>query len=288
MNFVKFVGHCFNCFFKVCKGLPSEKVVDVDGFKVKVYPQSGDFSCIHKQLFWYGNREYYSVGVLKGFKEFLAGGVVLDIGANIGVYSLLLSRLVGCGSVVAVEPFFENFKLLVENIVLNNVRNVHPYSFAFGSEDGFGDLFVSSNSNWCNMVSGSVSVPVTVRSVDSFLCGMTKFPVFVRMDVEGFESEILKGMDLLLSKYSPVLMVEYHKQTIVDFESFYDLLSNNGYYAKFVVFETKVKYPYIIDVLLKGVYPLIYKDVGLDRLFELCDGIDVCPNIFFVKKGCVF
>jgi len=74
--------------------------------------------------------------------------IVVDVGANIGYYTLLLSRRVGSqGRVYAFEPARSNYQRLMRNITMNNATNVKVYQAALGDREGESSLVVGSPDN---------------------------------------------------------------------------------------------------------------------------------------------
>lgn len=146
--------------------------------------------------------------------ELREGDCVVDIGANIGYYALIEARLVGpYGKVYAIEPAPHNMRLLEDNIRLNNYGNVETFQLAIGQQNGILPLYISDNPNWCSFyLSRNVvgQVDVTVTSLDDFLKDK-RCPNLIRMDVEGYEYEILSGMSNILGSSVPLkLFVEFH------------------------------------------------------------------------------
>ena len=152
---------------------------------------------------------------------FNESSVLLDIGANVGLYSILAAKLGGEKSYVyAVEPNAFNFARLLENIGLNQVQDrIKPLNVALSSEKSVQDFFYNSS---IEGASGSqVGQPVTEYgvkfdvvltekkecfTVDSLVdIGMFEKQVtHVKIDVDGHELQILKGMrDFLTSKCAP-------------------------------------------------------------------------------------
>ena len=173
---------------------------------------------ISKELFIYGVHEPLSTKVIKSI--ITRGMTVIDIGANIGYYALIESKLVGPkGKVVAIEPNSENIEFLKLNIDKNSIKNVIIIEAAIGDYDGLGTLYLSEMSNWHSMASSSLlrqtnSIKVKVNRLDS-LIERLKIPVsLIRMDVEGYEINVIKGMLGTLRKYSPCLMIELHPQIV--------------------------------------------------------------------------
>ena len=144
------------------------------------------------------------------------GTRVLDIGAQSGFYSLLLSRLVGPeGTVFAFEPLPANFRILEENLRLNSIQNVMirreavsdfsgNISFDFPREEVSliaGPLLASDNL-------GTFQVPAI--SLDEFV-RQTGGPIhFIKMDVEGAETAVLRGAVQTLKAFHPSMVVELH------------------------------------------------------------------------------
>ena len=125
------------------------------------------------------------------------------------------SRIVGStGRIYAIEPESNNFKLLKRNLELNRTDNVETFHQAISDRDGTSKLYISDSSNLHSMVptantSASETETVSVQTVDSFLAG--KRPVqFLRMDIEGYEYEALKGMAETLRLSNLKMFIELH------------------------------------------------------------------------------
>jgi FkbM family methyltransferase len=142
------------------------------------------------------------------------GWTVFDIGAHIGYFTLLLAKLVGPqGKVVAFEPFLENFRALGENIRLNNKQNVVIEQCAVAATSGM--LSLRSNDTnqltyTASLVHGQPICEVKVVSLDDYVATQLEGINFVIMDVEGAETDVLKGMQSILQRDSPTLLIELH------------------------------------------------------------------------------
>lgn len=159
---------------------------------------------ISRTLFISGTREEQLKYVLE--QEVLPGSNVLDLGANIGSYTIMLARLVGpSGKVYALEPEPRNFSLLEGNIGLNKMEGqVKAFNIAAGDKKDRLKFYISEYSNMHTFVphsrEGKPSKALTGESLDmevidlsSFLNG--KLPVdLIRMDIEGYEVEVLIGL----------------------------------------------------------------------------------------------
>lgn len=158
--------------------------------------------------------------LLDGIREPIATGhilnildtddVVLEVGANIGYYALIEARI--CKKIYAVEPHPENLARLQRNIALNDFDNVIVQQGAFGAIDGKIPLFVSDLSNWHSCRSAPKSdtdfIEVDCFTIDSF-AEANEVPTFIKMDVEGYELQVLRGAEKTLKSIRH-LFLELH------------------------------------------------------------------------------
>jgi FkbM family methyltransferase len=185
-------------------------VPHVQGFRMLV--SSTDVG-IGRELAFYRVHEPLVTNLLPGFVR--QGDTVLDIGANIGYYTLLLSRLVGPnGCVIAVEPHPANAHLLRLNLRLNGINNVQVVSAAVSDGEGQATLFEAEGSNWHSLHptdrTAGKTLLVTTLTVDT-LARQTARPIaLVRMDIEGWELNALRGGAQTLARDCPALIVEFH------------------------------------------------------------------------------
>lgn len=175
---------------------------------------------ISRELLYAGVREVRSTKFLQTFLS--AGDVCLDVGANIGYYALQEARLVGeRGRVFCIEPSRNNIKALEENVKRNGYKNMEVFRAAVGRENKKAQLHLSKSSNWHSFLPTGLdfsgeSEEVDMITIDSFLAGRPS-PDFVRMDVEGYESEVIRGMKGLLAAGKPLkLFIELHCQVLED------------------------------------------------------------------------
>ncbi len=146
--------------------------------------------------------------VLALFEEYVRPGtVVLEVGAHIGTHAVPVSRLVGpWGRVYAFEPQRKLHRELHHNLALNGVTNVVPLRFAIGSGDArVVTMNPSMPGNEGGTAIGSGGDPVELRSLDSF--GFERVTV-IKIDVEGFEDEVLAGAADTIRRSRPALLIE--------------------------------------------------------------------------------
>ncbi|MBF0363047.1 MAG: FkbM family methyltransferase [Oligoflexia bacterium] len=147
----------------------------------------------------------------------------LDIGANIGIYSLYAAFLYSDMTVIGVEPFQPNFSRFVENINLNRINNIFPLQLAFSREDSIKEFFSSdlrigaSGGQFDSNVDES-GVKFEVKNIqrtisikgDSFFKAFPLItPNHIKIDVDGNEESIIEGMtELLESKKIKSILIE--------------------------------------------------------------------------------
>lgn len=159
------------------------------------------------------------------------GGVFYDLGANVGFFSLLASRLVGpAGHVYAFEPLPDNLKYLRRHVDLNEGGNISVIPAAVCDRTGTA-AFGGEKSKAKLMESGPISVD-TVALDELWKNGRIRPPSVVKMDVEGGELSALLGMQELLEATLPHMLIEFHGQFVdgldIDTEC-RTLLRNLGY-----------------------------------------------------------
>jgi FkbM family methyltransferase len=170
--------------------------------------------------------------------EMKPGQVFYDIGANIGVYTIIAARqIVPGGKVYAFEPHGANFSRLSDNIALNHLQGVIiPCSFALHYKDGYYDfrygslnagtsdsqLFNNSNGG-INLADDQIVELKNAVRVDALLAsGRVAPPQHVKIDIDGNEYFILEGMTSLLRSSDAPLSIqvelnEPHSEAIITF-----------------------------------------------------------------------
>ena len=168
-----------------------------------------------------------------------SGDVVLDIGANIGYYTLLAAKLVGAeGSVHAFEPDPDNFALLQKNVRHNNYQNVVLENRAVSDRNGKIELFKAGD-NWgghsiYDAADRSSHITVDVIALDDFFKDGPTAINLVKMDIEGAEVGALQGMIHLFGRHESIkLFTEFSpvalKKSGSSAEEYLDLLKRLGF-----------------------------------------------------------
>lgn len=147
------------------------------------------------------------------------GDVVLDGGANIGFFTMVMALLVGDkGKVLAFEPGPNNIEKLCENIALNKVSNVQIFQKALWSRNCTRDLHLAEDSGLNALVhyaEALSSTPVECTYIDDLGIG----PSFLKLDIEGAEMHALEGAATLLETESPYVVCEANTGALARFDT---------------------------------------------------------------------
>jgi FkbM family methyltransferase len=157
---------------------------------------------------------------------------VLDLGANIGYFTLMMAKQ--AKQVHAFEPEPRNFQTLQKNVELNNIKNAKLYNAAVTETSGTSTLYLCDSnrgmhrvyeSDWCN--EGTTQVK-TIRIDD-----IINHADFIKIDVEGSELGALKGMKELLQRGRSTVLMEFHPPSIIEYgakpRDVYDFMTSLGY-----------------------------------------------------------
>ncbi len=227
------------------------------------HPLTGDririHSYRHKGYWFLGKRREAETMKLLG-KVVLPGGTILDLGAHIGFLSLYFARLVGPGGkVYAFEPGPNNLPYLRRNV--RSRPNIEVVPRGVGDRDGELTLYVESLTGQNNSFVRDFDVfeyykdrafdsgirvteaRVGMVTLDRFARDTGVRPDLVKIDVEGFELEVLRGAVSLLRDIQPLLLIEIQRQK----GSVLELLESYGY-AMFSPEGRPVRLPGDLDV----------------------------------------
>lgn len=200
---------------------PYKNIVEVQGSKMCLDVDEKDVS-LRRTFQFYASNKIHEQATTNLFKEVVKkGNVVIDLGANIGYFTLLSARLAGPqGRVYSFEPETKNFKYLSKNIEINGYKQVTPVQRAVSDKNGKTRLYL------CNYESGHHTInqhegieayrpdlrdkkefiEIETVTLDSFLEGKEKKIDVIKMDVEGAECLALSGMDKILKENKDLKM----------------------------------------------------------------------------------
>ena len=170
-----------------------------------------------EKYFWLGTHEPLVQEWLCTYVK--PGWVVYDVGAHIGFFTLLLSRLVGeGGKVFAFEPDPANAKRLRETVTLNRAMNVRIVPQAVSGNEGTVH-FQADHETMSHIVTvthggetqGAGIIEVRATTLDAFVTGNhNPPPQLIKLDVEGHEDAVLAGSLRILKMHRPLILCEIH------------------------------------------------------------------------------
>ncbi len=157
----------------------------------------------------------YESDQLKMMRKFLnPRSIILDIGANIGWYSLNLSKYVSAGRIIAFEPIAKTFELLKKNIRLNRITNVELRNIGLSDKKGTLEFYYNPRLTGATSLrdldigAGKKKIRCKVRRLDDLADTLPARVDFIKCDVEGAELFVIRGALEILKKAKPVLFLE--------------------------------------------------------------------------------
>jgi FkbM family methyltransferase len=166
--------------------------------------------------YWSGLYESQTQQLISQFLK--PGMTVYDVGANVGFYTLLMSRATGLrGRVYAFEPMPGNTAVLLHHVHLNSLGNVTLVAAAVFSEETVRP-FQEASSNAQGFISDEASGALLVPTVslDQFIARGRPTPDLVKMDIEGGETAALEGARELVKKRRTVWFISLHNDPARD------------------------------------------------------------------------
>jgi FkbM family methyltransferase len=243
------------------------------------------------------SREWESA-TTKLFKKLVKeGDTIIDLGANIGYFTLLAARLVGeKGRVYSFEPEPKNFKYLKKNIELNGYKNVFPQNKAVSDKNGKIKLYIchyDSGHHTINQHKGIDSckpdfkdkeefVEIETVRLDDFLEGREQKVDVMKIDIEGAEMLALSGMDKTIKQNKTLkIFVEFFplllKEMGVVPEDFLRKILDEYRFSVFVIGH---------DYAMKGVSNKEFMRVtNVDEIMDLCKGKLDHLNLLLFKNN---
>lgn len=170
-----------------------------------------------QRLTWFMGR-FYEVDTQLIIRAFVKpGDTLIDVGANIGMITLLASRQVGpTGQVLCFEPNPSACAALRRVIQLNDIKNVEIYELALSNVSETKTLSVTLGHDGLGTLADvtgkrefEVTYPVMTMPGDSILPQTLDGDVFIKIDVEGFEPFVLEGLRDTIQKYRPIILTEF-------------------------------------------------------------------------------
>lgn len=170
-------------------------------------------------------------------------GTILDVGSNIGNHSLYFLLERGASYAYCFEPAKETFDILKKNMEINHLENCTKiFNAGVGASSGTASISMSKEKNTAyTQLSLNEEGDVKVIAIDDI--GIKEKINFIKVDVEGFELEVLKGMIKTLEKDKPTMMIEIWTKNLHEIHSIMDpmgyqfeLMEDRGYQADYICY----------------------------------------------------
>ncbi|MEO6223831.1 MAG: FkbM family methyltransferase [Vicinamibacterales bacterium] len=254
-------------------------VVDAYGFKYQGRTGNSIDEFVLRYGAWEKDRLFFVRDYLKTLND--SNAVVIDVGANTGHHSLFYSQ--HAARVLAFEPFPPVIAMFKQNLALNpHIKNVELFEVGLGDTDAELPFSAPADENHGqgsfraeapqNRGMKPYDTKLRIVAGDEYLKDKNVGPVaFIKIDVEGFEEPVLKGLHQLIEKHRPLLQVEVSPPptgTVDSFARFRSLIPEN--YEFFVLMLSQ-------DGFVKGTYQLQKLDpsaLGKDNQVEVI----ACPK----------
>lgn len=164
---------------------------------------------------------------------------IVDIGANVGLYSLYAKHLPN-SQFYSYEPYKFTYDLLNDNIKLNNITNVQTYNIGLSDKKGKTILNVCLSGDGANTMGANplrfnnpYPIEVETDTLDNIFYNNNIKVNFIKIDTEGWEYNILKGGEKTINKYKPIIQLEYNetnmKQCDINPEQLLNYINELGY-----------------------------------------------------------
>ena len=226
MNFIKKLKNIFQ------NDVDSPKFVEkgiLKGIKIKTHSAKLTEKIV--------NNQYEPWLVSRLIKEIRTNDTVYDIGAHVGITTLIFSRLAANGFIYSFEPDIYNREMLNINLTENNIKNVKVFSEALSNKNGKSQLIVVNNDHSMNVlqekgqsVYGDVNNDkfMNINTIDVQETKLDDFyklknlpaPTCLKIDIEGAEVIALEGMIKIIEENHPKFFIETHniENAIMSFE----------------------------------------------------------------------
>lgn len=201
------------------KGVFNVELCSDKSFKMKSYGYQ-----VENEIFWAGINGGWEK---ESFKHWInlcqTSGVIIDIGANTGIYALMAKAINKNSKVYAFEPVERVFTKLEENVQLNNF-DIHNYEIAVSDNNGEAIIYddmsehvysVTVNKNLLSPQTACKEIKIKTKRLDSFIeeNNITRIDL-MKIDVETHEPEVLAGMGKYLKEFRPDMLIEILNEEI--------------------------------------------------------------------------
>lgn len=211
---------------------------------------------IQQQIYFLGDYEKNEIDYL--YSNLKKGNVFIDIGGNIGLFSLNASKIVGNeGKVIAFEAFTPNYNQFKNHISSNHFQNITLEHLAIADEKSFIEILYNDTYNNVGMASSFLQEYTAKERVESISLdeyvkqkNISKIDL-IKIDIEGGEYAALKGMNEILTHYQPNILIEINnialKSSNRSEEELVSLLTEKGYRKTKIISQNESSYNAVFE-----------------------------------------
>ena len=173
-------------------------------------------------LTWFGACEKEELAI---FKKYIKSGMtVIDAGANIGLHTLMSAKLTGPkGIVYAFEPNHITRQRLEANLKLNNTRNAKIITRAVSNKSNAGFLTSRGELGHAHLINLAGNAEPTLQGEEVNCVTLDDFAAeqkleridFIKVDIEGYEPNLIQGAQASLKKFKPIMLIEVNRKTLI-------------------------------------------------------------------------
>jgi len=175
---------------------------------------------VQRWIYFFG---VYEEATVRWFRSFLRPGmVVLDVGAHVGQYSLLSASCVGpTGRVHSFEPNPVTYRLLSDNLALNDFKNVTAHQLAVSDATGDAKLYLPGHDNLGEAslqesIAGMNATMIKCVTIDDWASsadlGNPKRIDLIKIDVQGLEGKVIRGAMGVVARFRPTIVCEFEER----------------------------------------------------------------------------
>ena len=164
--------------------------------------------------------EMYENESIKTFYSFIDNKKnynIIDIGAQSGLYSLY-AKYLPLSTFYSFEPFPETYKLLNDNLLLNDIKNVKTFNLGLSNKSGNAILNTSISHNGLHTLGENPSrfndikkIEINIDTIDNLFYDKNIDVDFIKIDTEGYEYYILQGALKTIKKCNPIIQIEWYE-----------------------------------------------------------------------------
>jgi len=223
------------------RGDTQAKLFELQGFKLYADRADAAVGCYVPT----GNYEPHVTALFR--REISLGQTVIDVGANIGYFSMLASSLVGSfGKVVAIEPSPSNCRLIEASRQANGFNQLSVHPVAAAPKSGLLALHSVYSNGAVSGVSDDFATLLRSQVVEGARLDdllILDALDFIKIDVEGFEHDALAGFQDHIAKFRPKIVSEFTPSAMADPEAYLQFFFGQGYEVGVIVADGGVEYP---------------------------------------------